>query len=101
MSSDVYRQHLEERLRHCHVPDHLHSGLLEYLTARHPPGGFLSAVLANNLTAAFSHADPQSERGLRDLVLFLYRYAPAESWGSVETVSRWLTDPDPVLESFE
>lgn len=101
MSSDVYRQHLQERLQQCHVPAHLHGGLLDYLTARHPPGAFLTAVLANNLREAIRRADPESRALIAEIVTFLWWFAPADSWGSVETMAAWVTDPRPVLEVFE
>jgi hypothetical protein len=99
--SDPYRAHLRARLEANAVPEHLHTGLVEYLAARRPVGGFLLAVLENNLALAAVRADPESARALRELVLFLSNFASATAWGSTEAVAAWLTDPTPAPELFE
>jgi len=72
------------------VPPHLREGLKAYLIDRVRPGAFLSAVLTNNLTDAVLRADPASLGSLKDLVLFLHNYAPANSHGSSELFEAWL-----------
>lgn len=96
-----YRQHLRLKLRESEVPLTLHEGLVEYFTARRPTGGFLQAVLENDLREAATRADPANRYVLWHLVLFLNNYVPAPAWGSPAAVAVWLADPAPVLELFE
>lgn len=77
------------------VPERLRPGLERYFADRVRPGGFLCAVLANDLREATGRADDEHLPHLRNLVRFLYNYAPAKSHGSAEAVEAWLA-PDPV-----
>jgi hypothetical protein len=97
----TYRAHLLWRLRESHVPAHLHEGLLEYFTARRPTGGFLQAVLENDLRQACVRADDVNRVALATIVLFLHSYCPAPAWGSPAAVAAWLSDSTPVPEIFE
>lgn len=72
------------------VPEHLRDGLSNYLEHRLPPGGFLMAVLSNDLREAMGRADETSRAGLFDLVCYLYNCAPANAWGSPDRVKAWL-----------
>jgi len=96
-----YRAHLRQRLQECDVPLSLHAGLVEYFAARRPTGGFLQAVLENNLRQASARADPFNGPYLVAIMLFLNNYVPATSWGSVGEVEAWLADPEPAPEIFE
>lgn len=98
---DAYRTHLRNCLLDGNVPEHLHEGLVAYLTERRPVGSFLHAVLANDLTQAITRADPISTLGLRETVLFLLNHAPAPAWGSHEQVDAWLEDTAPVPKIFD
>lgn len=71
------------------VPAHLRGGLERYLLDGIRPGQFLSAVLENNLSDAFSYGDEESIAGLKGVVLFLYNHAPNTAWGSVWKVAKW------------
>jgi hypothetical protein len=96
-----YRAHLRACLKECAVPLTLHEGLTEYLAARRPTGGFLQAVLENDLSGAAMRADPDNRLCLWEIVLFLHTYVPAPAWGSPEKVAAWLADPEPAPELFE
>jgi len=76
------------------VPDHLRPGLVRYFADGILPGGFLQAVLINDLTQAVERADPQSSAMLPVLVWYLSAHAPACAWGSREKVLAWTTTPD-------
>lgn len=71
------------------VPQHLHDGLIRYRFDKVRPGGFLRAVLANNMFAAMQYWDGHGD--LRALCAFIGRELPTESWGSEKAVGDWLT----------
>ena len=72
------------------VPEHLVSGLALYLIKGIEPGGFMMAVLQNDLMGAFSRADINSRAGLWELVMFLYNDAPRNCYGSREVIEAWM-----------
>ena len=96
-----YRAHLFAKLANCQVPDHCRDGLVDYFSLRHLPGGFLTAVLENNLMEAFGRADDTNRSTMFNYVDFLYNYAPAPAWGSPAKVLAWVEDPKPVPFLFE
>lgn len=74
------------------VPEHLRSGLRAYVEEKREPGDFLMAVLQNDLARAVGRADENSLRGLRDLLSFLWNYAPASCWRSPTNVEIWIRE---------
>lgn len=73
------------------VPSHLWGGLLRYLILGIRPGGFLSACLTNDLLQAIQRADETvGADGIRAVMWFLQRYAPATSYGSPAKVETWI-----------
>jgi hypothetical protein len=96
-----YRAHLRRRLLESNVPGTLHTGLVEYFAARRPTGGFLRAVLENDLGQAAMRGDEINRWHVADIALFLFNYCPAPAWGSPAKVDAWLADPSPVPEIIE
>jgi hypothetical protein len=72
------------------VPQHLHAGLDRYVFERIETGGFLRAVLENDLYTAIHMVDPLTFRSLRGIVEGILLYLPEESYGSPEKVEAWL-----------
>ena len=72
------------------IPPHTQPGLELYLEERIEPGGFLRAVLENNLREAMGRADQINRYALFDIVSWLFTNAPSASWGSPEKVATWL-----------
>ena len=72
------------------VPDHTLYGLRRYVEDHIPTGGFLTAVLSNDLRLACEYADLENQPHIFDIVNFLYNEAPAACWGSPERVEQWL-----------
>lgn len=60
-----------------------------YVATGRPVGGFLTAVLENDLKEAFGRADDQCTRNMRDIVAYCYNKLPIGCWGSPEAVSEW------------
>jgi hypothetical protein len=59
----------------------------------HVLGGFVQAVLANDLREAVGRADSTSLLALLPIVRFLWNEAPADCWGSLEKAKGWWTPP--------
>ena len=53
-------------------------------------GGFLMAVLTNNLQDAFARADPGNKTALEAIVGYCYFELPSGCWGSKVSVHDWL-----------
>jgi hypothetical protein len=70
-------------------PDVVES-LLNYAYRGYMPGGFLEAVLCNDLAVAVGRADADNARTLKEIVTYVYMELPAPSWGGVEKVSKWV-----------
>lgn len=53
------------------------------------PGGFLTAVLQNDLFGAFGKADIAHSQAMADIVKYIWWELPSECWGSEEKMARW------------
>jgi len=73
-----------------HLPERFAYGLKLYLEEGVLPGGFLTAVLENDLKGSLAAADDQSVRELPGLVSYLYNEIPSTAWGSPENVEQWI-----------
>jgi len=76
--------------KQCGVPAYMVEGLVHYFVHRVAPGGFMLAVLQNDLMRALEKADSTNINCLKAYGMFLYNYAPLGSYGSRENVERWL-----------
>lgn len=85
----VPRDPLRERLASRIRPDVIRS-LDRYARERIPTGGFLRAVLSNDLRGAFGRADADNRAALADIVSYVYNFLPAACWGSPQAVAAWL-----------
>ena len=80
---------IQLRLDRSNIPEYMHGGLILYLVHAVEPGGFLNAVLRNNLKEACVKADHINRDRLHDYVVFLYNEVPMNCWGSDEAVDAW------------
>jgi len=74
-------------------PDVIDS-LKRYRDDRIPTGGFLAAVLSNDLKQACGRADSDNRETLVDIVTWIYNEMPSGAWGSPERVRDWLARGD-------
>ena len=72
------------------LPYHMQEGMRNYIEHGILPGGFLTAVLENDLMGAISKADDFNKRRLHDYGMFLYNEVPASCFGSPEAVQKWI-----------
>ena len=75
------------------IPEHTQGTLERYIFQRLAPGGFMTAVLANDLMGATGKADALNIRCLRDICGWIYMNAPSDCWGSYEQVRKYLERP--------
>lgn len=73
------------------VREDLLGALERYLNNGIMPGGFLTAVLENNLAEAFGRADDTNSRNLKNIVGYVYNHVPGSAWGSRAKIDQWLT----------
>ena len=72
------------------LPPHCQEGLRAYIEQRRQTGGFLYAVLSNDLEYAFQKADDINTHRIQDYLAFLHKQAPTACYGSREKVEKWL-----------
>jgi len=77
-----YKDYMESR------PEMVES-LERYVEHGISTGGFLDAVLKNNLKGACEKADSENQRHLWDVVCYCYNQIPYECRGSEEIVNMW------------
>ena len=65
-----------------------------YAKNRIPTGGFLRAVLANDLFEAIGRADLQNRYDIFEICSYVYNKIPSTCWGSYDTVEAWLAKDD-------
>lgn len=73
-----------------HIPEHMKSALSDYVEKGLPPGGFLTAVICNDLKEAVGRADSENLRNLPAFVRYFYNEAPSSCWGSTERLLAWV-----------
>ncbi len=71
------------------IPAELRESLERYAISHVPTGGFLAAVLSNDLFEAVGRADETNIRFIGPICQFVYSHLPAASWGSREKVEEW------------
>ena len=72
-------------------PDALES--LKFYVEKHiQPGGFLTAVLENDLTMAVGLADSYNIKLIPTYAHYIYNELPMNCWGSKEKVKEWLNN---------
>lgn len=72
------------------IPQDVKETLDLYVSHRIPTGGFLEAVLSNDLRGAISQADDVSLAHLKPIVLYVLWEIPAACWGNRDRVEAWL-----------
>ena len=68
--------------------------LEHYVMRGFAPGGFTTAVLANDLFSAVSHADNWNKHAIVEIAQAVAITCPATAYGSYEAVEAWLKDED-------
>ena len=76
--------------RDYYIPERMMESLQRYIEHKVPLGGFLTAVICNDLAEACKRADEENLENLPAFVAYLYNEAPSQCWGSEEKMNAWL-----------
>ena len=77
---------------HGSIPNHTYQSLFSYIVHGLSPGGFVTAVLENDLQGAVARADDYNQAHLVAIVRFVAQHLPIGSYGSKENVRRWMNN---------
>jgi len=80
----------EYRFQQFYIPSRMMLGIRRYIDDRISPGGFLKAVISNDLKNAVGRADDENIQNLPAYVSYFYNEAPSLCWGSVKKMDEWL-----------
>lgn len=72
------------------IPEHIKSAIDGYVDHGHPVGGFVYAVLCNDLFEAAVRADEYSHLCLAGICRYIFNFTPAPCWGSKKKVVAWM-----------
>lgn len=72
------------------IPERIMNNLLYYVKGEEAPGGFLYAVLCNDLFKAVFRADQEVKKIIPLLVQYIHWEVPAGCHGSPEQVKFWM-----------
>lgn len=72
------------------IPEHTMYALNQYVKHGQPVGGFLEAVLTNDLVGAFDYADDEHQACMLDLLRHIRLKIPARCWGDRENLIEWI-----------
>lgn len=72
------------------VPEGARGGIVRYLVFGVPPGGFLMAVLRNDLFDAIGRADDSNARALKEICAYLYNCAPTIARGMPSQIQDYM-----------
>ena len=72
------------------IPELTQGALTRYVENRIPTGGFLEAVLRNDLFGAMAKADTSNQIALPAICMYIYNEMPGDCWGSADIINEWL-----------
>lgn len=85
------------------LPENLRASLDRYARYGVPTGGFLRAVLENDLQTAIARADQFSLVALPAIAAYIYNCLPSDCWGGPSTVEahieRWFARSEEFFRS--
>jgi len=78
------------QLRERGIPNHMMTGVRDYVVHGIEPGSFLYAVLSNDLVGAFGAADHINRAAMFQWASLLYNDIPSPAWRSRDAVNFWI-----------
>jgi hypothetical protein len=71
------------------IEDRFRSGIQRWIEHGISCGGFLDAVIRNDLSGAVGRADSDALENIPHIVAYLYNCCPTGCWGSNERAEAW------------
>lgn len=75
------------------ITDGMMGSIQDYIENRVRPGGFLSAIICNDLKKAVMFANDINIKNIPAFVEYFYNNAPTNYWGSDLKMNHWLGWP--------
>jgi hypothetical protein len=75
--------------KYAKIPTNTQGALARYIENKILPGGFLCAVLRNDLFSAVGHADSGNLSALTLIVEYIHNNLPSSCYGSREAINRY------------
>ena len=72
------------------VPEHMIESIRRYADHGVPAGGFLEAVISNDLNAAVNAADDENIQVIPAIVRYFYNQCPSACWGYDGAFKAWI-----------
>lgn len=72
------------------IPEHMRSGMRDYIERGVPTGTFLRLILSNDFLAVAGHGDIINQQALFDYCRFMYNEMPAMAKGNPENYAYWV-----------
>jgi hypothetical protein len=66
------------------------AAIIRYVNSHVRPGGFLSALVSNDLVETFRAADDNNGRLVREIVGWFYNYPTSQCWHGSREHAHWL-----------
>jgi len=89
MSAIKLTQEETMEINYGKLPAHMQESARRYVEDGADVGGFLTALLSNNLLETYGKADSANIKAIPAWLAFLYWEAPSTCWGSVAKVKGW------------
>lgn len=80
--------------RGIRLPEDTKDSIDRYVRQGVAPGGFLEAVIENDLKGACGAADETNLPALPAIVAYFYNECPARCWGAKGAMVKWLAHMD-------
>lgn len=95
MPEEGVQEIIEDEAKWTHqgmvVPMRMRYHVMRYIHSRTQVGGFLHAVITNDLDGACTQADDENIKCIPAYIKFFYNVAPGACWGSPEAYENWIS----------
>jgi len=68
--------------------------LKNYAVNHRAPGGFLTAILSNDLMEAVLMANLDDRFSIPQICEYIFHHCPGNCWGTPEAVEKWISAPN-------
>ncbi len=72
------------------LPEHMHEAIIGFICHGRTVGGFLTAVLSNDLIESAKRADRENLESLHIWAGFIYNHVPSVAWRTPVRVNAWI-----------